>query len=71
MVEKIVAESQVKTAKLFRAAVMMVINDSELLDEAIRQSKTVSYRKTGANAGQWKRYIRNQELKRGKEKAKG
>lgn len=67
-IEKIVSTAKVKTAKLFRAAVMLVVSDEELLQEAIIRSGETTYRKTGANAGKWKAYIRERESKHAKEK---
>jgi len=69
-VEQVVADTKVKTAKLFRAAVMLVLGDSDLKAEAIRLSKESTYRKTGANIGKWKSHIRQQESKRAQEKLK-
>jgi len=68
--EKVIADTNVQTAKLFRAAVMLVITDKDLLQEAILQCNQVAYRKTGLNTGQWKAHIRLKELKRAQEKLK-
>lgn len=54
----------IPTARLFRECFLHVMDDPDTLKKVIDRCREKSYRKTGANIGVWKEYIRKVHAKK-------